>query len=246
MNPQNIQRHLGQPLPMRCFASLDSTNAYAKRWAAAGAPHGATVFADAQTQGRGRRGHSFFSPEGGLYMSLIVDSGELSPGMFTTLAAVAALEAVREEAGQVLQIKWVNDLFYEGLKMGGILTEGVVADGVLSRAVIGIGLNLGPAAMPEDLARIAGTLYAPGRKIDRERLAALIIRGILKGLPGAPGHLAAYRAHCLTLGRQVYFEYENQPRTGLAIDIDDAGALLVKTSGGLIRLIAGDVSVRPG
>ena len=75
MNPQNIQRHLGQPLPMRCFASLDSTNAYAKRWAAAGAPHGATVFADAQTQGRGRRGHSFFSPEGGLYMSLIVDSG---------------------------------------------------------------------------------------------------------------------------------------------------------------------------
>lgn len=245
MNQARLKALLGQELPMRCFSTLDSTNTYAKRWAVQGAPHGASVFAQAQTQGRGRRGRSFHSPEGGLYMSLVVDSAGVSPGMFTTLAAVAALQAVGAVTGQNLQIKWVNDLMFEGLKVGGILTEGVIMDGALAKAVIGIGLNLGPADMPGDLSGIAGSLYRPGQEIDQERLAALIIRGILEGLPLAPAHLADYRAHCLTLGQLVSFEYENQPLTGLAEDIDDSGALLVRTDAGLIRLIAGDVSVRP-
>ena len=245
MNQERVQAFLGQALPVRCFSSLDSTNTYAKRWAAQGAPHGASVFAGAQTQGRGRRGRSFFSPEGGLYMSLIVDSAGASPGMFTTLAAVAAVAAVREVAGQDLRIKWVNDLIFDGLKVGGILTEGVVLDGALKKAVIGIGMNLGAADMPADLARIAGSLFVPGQEIDREKLAALIIRGILAGLPLAPAHLDAYRASCLTLGQVVSFEHENQPCQGLAMDIDDTGALMGQAGSGLVRLIAGDVSIRP-
>ena len=245
MNRQKLEALLGDQWPLCVFDSLDSTNTYAKSWAARGAPHGAAVLADAQTGGRGRRGHSFFSPDGGLYMSLIVDAGGLAPGMFTTLAAAAAAEAVEETDGRSRGIRWVNDLMLEGLKVGGILTEGVVSEGRLARAVVGIGLNLGPAEMPAELRPIAGSLYRPGRPADREELAACLIRRFLDGLRRVPGHLGAYRAQCLTLGRRVSFIYENQPMTGLAKDIDETGALMVKTEGGLLRLTAGEVSVRP-
>ena len=242
MNQELILSFMKTPRELRCFASLDSTNTLAKQWARAGARHGSAVLADSQTGGKGRRGRSFASPPGGLYLSLIVDSDGAHPGQLTTLAAVAAVQAIKAASGQEIRIKWVNDLFYKGLKVGGILTEGVMVDGLLSRAVIGIGINLGPEAP-----RVAGagTLYEQKRPLQKEELAAYIIDGILEGLPRVPGHLDQYRAHCLTLHQQVAFEQEGQPMTGLAREIDGEGALLVETSQGLIRLIAGDVSVRP-
>ncbi|MDD3573076.1 MAG: biotin--[acetyl-CoA-carboxylase] ligase [Eubacteriales bacterium] len=242
MNAQKLQSYFPKPHPLRCFEALDSTNTHARVWAARGAPHGAAVFADEQSKGRGRRGRAFCSPKGGLYMSLVVENGRAAPGQLTTLAAVAALEAVEEVTGQRLMVKWVNDLIFEGQKVAGILAEGVIISGALAKSVIGIGLNLGPAELPVPG---AGTLYREGFDIDRERLGASIVNRILEGLPQAPRHMASYRDRCLTLGQWVAFEYENQPRSGLAEGIDDEGALMVKTDGGVLRLIAGEVSVKP-
>ncbi|NLD35175.1 MAG: biotin--[acetyl-CoA-carboxylase] ligase, partial [Clostridiales bacterium] len=126
MDVDRIRALLGRGLPLRCLGSIDSTNTMAKQWARQGVPHGAAVLADRQTAGRGRLGRSFFSPEGGLYMSLIVDSVGIPPGQLTTLAAVAVLRAAEQVTGRQLHIKWVNDLLLDGRKVCGILTEGIV------------------------------------------------------------------------------------------------------------------------
>lgn len=228
---------------VRAFDSLPSTNALALEWARQGAPHGSVVLADSQTAGRGRMGRSFYSPDGGLYLSLVVDTASPYPGLLTTLAAVAACRAIQGKLGLRPQIKWVNDILLAGKKVGGILTEGVLVEGALSRAVIGIGLNLGKPDFPESLGQTAGSLYQPGRHIDKERLAALLVDGILEGLPQIPAHLDEYRALCLTLHQEVRFEQGGKQRRGLAVDIDPTGALMVKTPEGLVTLLSGEVSL---
>lgn len=243
MDARRMQALMGEGWPLRCFDSIDSTNTHAKAWAREGAPYGAAVLADQQTAGRGRLGRSFFSPGGGLYLSLVVDSSGHAAGQLTTLAAVAVQQAVLQVTGLQLQIKWVNDLLLQGRKVCGILTEGIVLDGALSRAVIGIGLNTGPMQLPPELTAIAGSLYREGRTIDREALAAQIIQCILDGLPVIPAHMAAYRQHCLTLGQAVRFNHEGRQLEGVAAGIDDEGALLVDTAEGPLRLMAGEVSL---
>ncbi len=239
MDSQRISQFLKTPAPLRCFSVIDSTNLHAKQWAKDGAPFGAVVLADRQTAGRGRLGRSFFSPQGGLYLSIVLPPQQ-QPGQLTTLAAVAVREAVLKHDRHDLNIKWVNDLLLKGKKVCGILVEGLAEGGGLSHAVLGIGLNTADAAFPDELAKTAAVL----KVADRERLAADIINRVTAGLNHMPAHMDAYRAHCLTLGRQVAFTHEGQQRTGIAQDVDDSGALLVQTPDGPLRLFAGEVSVR--
>lgn len=239
MNCQRILEHLDTPTSLRCFDSVDSTNLLSKAWAREGAPSFAAVLADKQTAGRGRLGRSFYSPAGGLYMSLILPPQQ-APGRLTTLAAVAVRHAVLAQAGHALHIKWVNDLLLQGRKVCGILVEGLADAQGLTHAVLGIGLNTFDAAFPEELRHTAGMLQVE----DKERLAASIINHLRAGLEHMPQHMAEYRAHCVTLGRQVVFQYEGAPRQGMARDVDDDGALLVDTPQGPLRLFAGEVSVR--
>lgn len=243
MNQDSILRHLDTAIPVKCFDVLDSTNTLAKVWAREGLTGPAAVLANRQTAGRGRMGRSFFSPDGGIYMSLVVDSLGTTPGQLTTLAAVAVARAAEAQAGLRLQIKWVNDLMLDGKKVCGILTEGVLIDNRLAKTVIGIGINTGPVQFPEELADIAGTLHTNARPIDRDSLAAGIINEILRCIPLIPEHIAAYRALCLTLGQVVRFSQNNQDYEGLAVDVNPDGGLLVQTLEGLIPVIAGEVSI---
>lgn len=243
MKTDEVLRFLDAPIPLQVFEVLDSTNTLAKAWAREGLAGPGAVLADRQTAGRGRRGRSFYSPGGGLYMSLAVDSLGLHPGQLTTLAAVAVAEAVMKQTGQELHIKWVNDLLLNGKKVCGILTEGVLVDNQLKTSVIGIGINTGPAQFPQELADIAGTLHTDSAPIHREQLAAGIINGILQGLPRIPDHIGAYRRRCITLGKPVQFVQNNQTYEGIAVDVDDAGTLLVKTGAGTIPVLAGEVQL---
>ena len=244
MDARKIECLLRQSSPIRCYSHIDSTNAAAKAWALEGAPHGAAVLADHQYAGHGRMGHSYFSPPGGLYMSVILDAGDLPSGMVTTLAAVSVLRSVQALSGQMLKIKWVNDLLLEGRKVCGILAESLSLQRQLSRVVLGIGINTVSVAFPPEIADTAGTLARDGENLDREWLAAAIISGLMAGLTLCPQHLDDYRAHCVTLGREVQFTHDGQPRTGIARDVDMSGALLVDTVQGSLRLEAGEVSVR--
>lgn len=236
---------LASPAPARFLARAVSTNDEAKAWARQGAPHGAAVLAAEQSGGRGRRGRGFFSPPGGLYLSVVLHPGAASPGLLTTLAAVAALRAVRLAGGPELAIKWVNDLLYQGKKVGGILTEGVCAPDGGARAVVGIGLNLGPAAFPPELEGQAGTLFGAWPDAEREKTAALIVNEILEGLPRVPEHLAEYRARCATLGRRVAFQSEGREAQGRAEGVDGEGRLLVNDGRRLLTLMEGEASLLP-
>ena len=139
---------------------IDSTNSELKRLALLGAPSGTVLVADRQTAGKGRLGRSFYSPaDSGVYMSILLRPVELSDaGLLTTFTAVAVARAL-SKTGVEVGIKWVNDLRIGDRKIAGILTEGGLADREsLAYAVVGVGINLLPSALPEDLKEIAAAI----------------------------------------------------------------------------------------
>ena len=160
---------------------LDSTNNRAKALAAAGAPHGTAVIADSQSGGRGRLGRSFFSPEhSGIYLTVILrpDCAPEQASLLTSLAAVAAARAVEKVSGADVKIKWVNDLYLNGKKICGILTEAGLSPegGRLAYAVTGIGINVGRMEFPPELRETATSIgNETGLAPDRNRLIAEVL-----------------------------------------------------------------------
>ena len=239
MNANTLERLLDAPV--QCFDETASTNAAATAWAKAGAPHGALVAADRQTRGRGRHGRSYCSPEGGLYMSLILKGGVESIGGITTLAAVAVCRFAKRQ-GFDLKIKWVNDCMLDGKKVCGILAEGGLQQ-VPPFVVVGIGLNVGPMVLPEDLLGKAAALFERAPRLPMENIAAQIARDVLEGMKDMPGHMTEYRARCVTLGRRVRWMQDGETMEGTAKDVADDGSLVVETFGGTIGLSSGEVSI---
>lgn len=234
-----------------------STNQDAKTLALAGAAHGTAVLAEEQTAGRGRLGRSFHSPRGtGLYLSLVLrPSGTLAAAVaITQAAAVAVCRALRDELGIEASIKWVNDLYVDGRKVCGILTEGVadMETGQVEALILGIGLNLEEPAdgFPQEIAGVAGALF-PGidgghLPISRNRLAAAILDRVLDLAADLTDHsfLEEYRERCFLLGQPVQVAQGEETFDAIARYIDDDGALLVEKDGALLRLRSGEVSVR--
>ena len=179
------------PAPVYVHERLDSSNQTAKRLALAGAPHGTLVLAGQQSAGRGRMGRRFESPAGkGIYLSLVLRVPvPASKALGVTVgAAVAVARAVQKLCGIELGIKWVNDLYYNGKKVCGILTEAGadLESGQLEWLVAGIGLNLTsrPEDWPEELRPIAGSLYPGGpAPVSRAALAGEIARQLLALCP---------------------------------------------------------------
>ena len=158
------------PLDVVVYESLDSTNNEAKRRLGAGDSGNLLIVADTQTAGRGRMGHTFYSPQqAGIYMTLSVELAKplYHPEQITLAAAVAVVRAVEPYLSEPLQLKWVNDIFYQGKKVCGILSEGItdLETGLIQHAIVGIGLNVRPTEFPEELESIAGSLQlsAPTR-----------------------------------------------------------------------------------
>ncbi len=149
-----------------------STNEVVKQWGKEGIPQGAVLIAHRQTAGRGRLGRQFYSPNSGLYFSILLRP-DLSPKdtlRLTTAAAVAVAEAI----GDAAQIKWVNDVFLNGKKVCGILTESALAGERIDYAVVGIGLNLcePQEGFPDELQSIAGAIF--NTRPTQEQVADLV------------------------------------------------------------------------
>ena len=141
------------PAPIYLYDTLESSNLTAKQLALAGAPHGTLVLAGQQKAGRGRLGRRFESPAGkGVYCSLLLRPAlsAADAQTATIAAAVSVARAVKALCGLELGIKWVNDLYYQGKKVCGILTEAGtdIESGQVEWLVVGIGLNL--TSRPED------------------------------------------------------------------------------------------------
>lgn len=238
------------PAPVQVYDTLESSNRTAKLLALDGAPHGTLVLTAHQSAGRGRLGRVFESPSGkGVYLSVLLRPAA-SAQTATIGAAVAVCRAVQELCGLELGIKWVNDLYYQGKKVCGILTEAGtdLESGRLEWLVVGIGLNLTsrPEDWPEELRPIAGSLYPGGpAPVSRAALAGAIARELL-GLCPDFDCLDEYRARCFVPGHWVTVCTGTESYAAKAVDIDDAGRLIVAREGGRTEALChGEVSIRP-
>ena len=240
-----------------CFLpQVDSTNDYLKKRAAEGAPHGTTALSDYQTGGHGRRGRSFLSPPGvGLYLSILLRP-ECPPTQLmhlTCAAGVAMCNAIEESVGFRPGIKWTNDIVYGRRKLGGILTElRLNAKGLVDYAIVGIGINCCQRLQdfPPEIREVAGSLsMVTGQEIDRFRVAAAELDALydmsIRLLTEQDDLISQYRKDCITIGQDISLVRGEEIRHGKALDVDDAGALVVLFPDGHTEAInSGEVSVR--
>lgn len=256
---EKILNHLHAECPWRdtlhWYSVTDSTNTQAKALAAAGAPQGTVLIAGKQTGGRGRMGRTFQSPENaGVYLSVILRPGCPPAKLMhlTCAAGVAMVEAVEKVSGIRPQVKWINDLVVGGKKLGGILTEMSLDNGTVDYAIIGIGINCTQQERdfhPEIKGLATSLSMAAGRTIQPEALAAAMIEALwrmsLVLFSEKEQIMDAYKASCITLGKDIQVLRGGSIRPGKAIDLDDDGGLLVEFPDGSREVVAsGEVSVR--
>lgn len=216
----------------------------------------ALIVAHRQTGGRGRMGRSFFSPSGGLYMSLLLHPmmpADKAAGL-TAAAAVATARAIDRVSGKTSEIKWVNDIYLSGRKVCGILAETQIKDdGYMKYAVVGVGVNLAVPqdGFPKDIADRARAVFDGVLPEDAgNRIAAEIVNELLPILRGGlviSDYLDEYRGRSNIIGRDVDVMriVGGETRPAKAIAIDDNCRLVVRYPDGVMEALgSGDVSVR--
>lgn len=252
LSEPELKKQLGDfPWDILLLEETLSTNAFLK--AHSQLPHGSVVIANRQSGGRGRLGRQFASPEGGLYLSLLLRPPAPVEGLLhlTAMAAVAVRRGIADHCGLAPDIKWINDLLWQSKKLCGILAEAVYPD-EKPRLILGIGINCNTAreAFPEELRDTACSLcQILGRETDPNALAACILRRLYEMEQGLFSQkadwLEEYASACVTLGKQVRVLDPAGAYEGEAVGIDKNGGLLVKKSdGATARISAGEVSVR--
>ena len=240
---EKIVKKMKNKAAVHLYDSIDSTNDEAKRRAALDC--GAHLYAASrQTAGRGRRGHSFYSPEGtGLYMTLSLPcSCGQDIQLLTCAAAVAVCEAVEALSPVKPRIKWVNDIFVDGKKAAGILTELVCdSDNRPVKVIVGIGVNLCTEDFPEEFAAAAGNLG----DVEPEALCAAITDRLLTLYehPGDPAVIEGYRRRSLCLGKIVHYTKNGVEHTARAVDIAPDGGLVIEEDEKNFTLHSGEISV---
>jgi len=241
----------------RAVPQAGSTIDLAWEWVREGAPHGAVVVADAQTRGRGRLGRAWSSPEGGLWLSLIVrpDLPAEHAGRLGIALALATAQAVTEETGAATKVKWPNDVVLSGRKLGGVLVETEMAEAKVTAAVLSLGLNANVSldALPAEVRGFAASLLdATGRRFALETLAAGILGHLEDAWPALyqadSSLVAAWQQADALAGQQVVVISGGKPASagemepqGVCAGIDDAGALVLMTPNGSRRITSGEV-----
>lgn len=220
------------------FDIVSSTNDIAKELAESGSAEGTVIVADVQTSGRGRLGRSFLSPDGGLYMSVVLrpDSFETAVSV-TTHAAVSAALAIEKHTGQKSQIKWVNDIYLDNKKVCGILAEAVFDGAKPKYVILGIGINL--KSVPQEVSDIAGCIG----DISRDELIESILDEYFCGTWNC--HEEYTKRDMLKGSRVTVYKGGNSEYTATALGISpDFGLKLLKADGTEEILQSGEVSVR--
>ena len=224
-----------------------STNNEAKRLISEGISGYTLVVAEKQTAGKGRMGRSFFSPEGNIYMSLAfrTDSEIADALKLTTAASVAVVRAVVALTEAKPLIKWVNDVYLDGKKICGILTEGVtdMESGRVRHIVIGIGINCGNGEFPQELREVAGRL--PHGGVTRNCMIAAISSELLDCIEGRCDFMEYYRSNSMVLGKKINYYKKGVATPATAVAIDNNGGLIVRHEDGTeVCLNTGEISVR--
>ena len=250
------------------YDSIDSTNDEAKRLIKQGRIVDETcLIAKEQTGGRGRQGKSFFSPDSGLYMTVVLPIGKSisSQVTMTVRTACAVSEAIEHVTGIDTGIKWVNDIYVRGKKCCGILCEAIndYEKSIMEYMVAGIGINIATKNWPEELKGIAGSLYESDEitatdgsgKVSKihnlQNITDYLAKNIAQKLTiwmekESSELLKYYRSHSIVLGKEITYIENGKEQTATAIDIDDDGGLIVKSisDNSMVVLRSGEISLR--
>jgi BirA family biotin operon repressor/biotin-[acetyl-CoA-carboxylase] ligase len=222
-------------------AIVDSTNRVVLDRARAGAEPGLVVVADHQTAGRGRLDRRWEAPPGSsLLVSVLLPapSGPAGAHAAVVAVAVALAEAVVEVAGIDVGLKWPNDLVVADRKLAGVLAE---VDG--DRVVVGAGCNVNWDVFPPELEATATACNVEaGHPVDRDALLDALLGDLDQHLDAPDSLAAAYRARLVTLGRRVRVERPDGALEGIAVEVTDDGALVVRDDAGTPHaVVVGDV-----
>jgi BirA family biotin operon repressor/biotin-[acetyl-CoA-carboxylase] ligase len=249
-------RTIGRKLEV--LSEIGSTNDAVMAAGRQGEAEGFAVLADHQTSGRGRLGRSWASLPGiGIYTSVLLRP-QLAPHqatLLTLMAGLAVAEAIRMVSGVRPDLKWPNDILLQNRKVAGILTEMASIGSRVSHVSVGIGINVHHRRedFPGEVRMIATSLrLATGRPLDRGELAAALYDALDRWYAvfcsgGRSKILQAAREQTATLGRDVIVESGADRWQGVALDLDEDGALLVRAEDGAVRrVLAEDVSIRAG
>jgi BirA family biotin operon repressor/biotin-[acetyl-CoA-carboxylase] ligase len=259
IGPVELAPHLrGAWRTVHWFEETDSTQRVARDLARGGAPEGTVVLAERQTAGRGRLGRTWHSPPGLNVYASIVLRPPLAPGEVPRLALVvgaAVAAAIADQVGASPAIKWPNDVLLDGRKIAGVLVEMDAEMERVHHVIAGIGVNVNAplASFPPDLRdKATSLLAATGRRVDRAAFAARLLVA-LEARYGrfVSGGFDSVRAEwerfsCLT-GTDVRVAGPDGEVAGRVLGLDDDGALrLARPDGSVVRVIAGEVTVRDG
>ena len=225
------------------YGRVESTQAIVFAMAAEGAADRTVILADSQAAGRGRRGRTWQDEPGASLLISILLRPQLTPAQLPTLsltAGVALAEALASAAGLHARLKWPNDVLAGGRKLAGILLE---SRGLAPVVALGIGVNITQDDFPPELAERATSVRLAGGSCNRETLLTALLpsldlwRGRLEREGFAPVR-ERWRTLADTLGRTVTVDGV----TGVAVDVDEDGALLLETDGRRQRVVAGEVA----
>lgn len=237
------------------FKSIPSTNSYLKNKALNDVIPWATVFSSEQTAGRGRVGRTFFSPlNSGIYCSILLDSGSIiDPLQITTMTAVAITDAIEIVCNKKTSIKWVNDIYNEGKKICGILTEASIncENGLMDYVVVGFGINVFEPinGYPLVIKEVAGSIYNKDDIIETGILSKLLAK-ILERFAfyfdhlNEKLHLKKYQQSSCLINTCVEVHEGNSIYEALVKSINDNCELVVDVHGKEKILKSGEVSLK--
>jgi len=256
--PQEVQRGLSTTYigkKIYYFPELESTNIAAKEKAlhrAEGMSEGTLIIAERQSAGKGRLGREWFSPAGGIWLSIILYP-QLSPSYIsriTLMTAVATVKALENYTLIKPKIKWPNDILINEKKVCGILTEISAELDIINWLVVGIGINVNidHREFPEDIQENTISLKeVSGEEVLRVKLAQTFLQEFEKYYDKLkrkefPSILKEWKLYSHTLGKKIRVDMGERIITGEAIDINEEGALILKKEDGeLIKIISGTI-----
>jgi BirA family biotin operon repressor/biotin-[acetyl-CoA-carboxylase] ligase len=230
------------------FKSLNSTNLYAKNLIKKKPLEGTVVVADTQTQGRGRKNRNWFSPEGGLWFSIILyPKIPTQYAMLVTMAtSVSLVESINRLTGFSPKIKWPNDLLLKGKKICGILTELDAEMDMINYSIVGVGINVNNHIENGLIDKAAAIVDFYGKKISRVELLKLFLKyfdkNYLKLISKDYDFIRnLWFSYSDIIGKKVKLKRENSEIVGIVDDIDDTGCLILNVVDKKIKIVSGDL-----
>lgn len=251
-----ISADLRSKIKVNVVGTAESTNDSVKKLGAEGEGEYYLLVSGTQTKGKGRMGRSFYSPEDtGVYFSLLlkpsIDPAEAV--LITTAAAVSVCEALEKTGAENPGIKWVNDIFLNGKKVCGILTEASfnTKKEKLDYVVLGVGLNMyrPHSGFPDEIKDIAGAVFNDKHEDLRNSFIGFFINSFIQYYTniGSKAHCAEYSRRCFVTGMDIYVVSDGRKVPAKALGVDGNCGLAVEyETGEKAVLSSGEISIRFG